>query len=214
MSIRRHTRRKKKTRESSAQQKFSWKLSPVEQKVAASDATSPSPAPIPDEAAAGNGAKSGLGEKHISIAFGETGHSYESVFGPYLRGASEIAVEDPFIRKTYQLQNFLHFCELVVKVGSANRIDLITGYDDEYQKGEAQEKFQIMAASLKSHGITLSVNFEKHLHDREIRLDNGWVIKIGRGFDFYQKPESSFAVGLHYSELRPCRKTTVDIFRS
>jgi hypothetical protein len=28
------------------------------------------------------------------------------------------------------------------------------------------------------------------LHDREIRLDNGWIVKIGRALDIYQKNQS------------------------
>ena len=32
------------------------------------------------------------------------------------------------------------------------------------------------------------------MHDREIRIDNGWVVKIGRGLDFYQKSGSWFEV--------------------
>ena len=31
----------------------------------------------------------------------------------------------------------------------------------------------------------LEVKLNPNLHDREIRLDNGWIIKIGRGLDFY-----------------------------
>ena len=51
------------------------------------------------------------------------------------------------------------------------------------------------------------------LHDREIRLDNGWVVKIGRGFDIYQKPGDWFEIGSNDLDLRPCLETTVDIFK-
>ena len=53
----------------------------------------------------------------------------------------------------------------------------------------------------------------RSLHDREIRLDNGWVIKIGRGLDFYQPPKSWFDVGANDLSLRPCLETKVDIYR-
>ena len=49
------------------------------------------------------------------------------------------------------------------------------------------------------------------LHDREVRLSNGWVIKIGRGFDIYQKPEDWLHVGSNDLELRPCLETNVDV---
>ena len=43
---------------------------------------------------------------------------------------------------------------------------------------------------------------------------NGWVIKIGRGLDFYQKPGSWFEVGSNDLSLRKCLETKVDIFRA
>ena len=62
--------------------------------------------------------------------------------------------------------------------------------------------------------IVLEVRVNENLHDREIRLDNGWIIKLGRGLDFYQKPESWFAIGASDFSLRKCLETKVDIFRA
>lgn len=53
-----------------------------------------------------------------------------------------------------------------------------------------------------------------HLNDREIRIDNGWVIKIGRRLDFFQKPDSWLGIGANDLSLRRCLETKVDIFRS
>jgi len=58
---------------------------------------------------------------------------------------------------------------------------------------------------LKQHDVTLSFAFDEHLHDRQIRMDNGWTIKIGRGFDIYQRidrPRSG--LGMNDFDLRPC----------
>ena len=154
-----------------------------------------------------------LKEKHFKILYGDTGYSYENMLGNYLKGAKTITIEDPYIRLTHQIQNFLRFCELAVKVGSAQSINLITGYDDDKQKAEIEDKLQIIASSLLYFGVKLQVTFKKELHDREIILDNGWKIKIGRGFDFYQKPEDWFAIGANDLDLRPCLETSVDIFK-
>jgi len=62
--------------------------------------------------------------------------------------------------------------------------------------------------------FVLEVTFDPNLHDREIRLDNGWVVKIGRGLDFYQKPDGWHAVGANDLSLRKCLETKVDIFRT
>ncbi len=39
-----------------------------------------------------------LKEQHFTILYGDTGHSYESILGPYLRGAKAVVIEDPYIR--------------------------------------------------------------------------------------------------------------------
>jgi len=62
--------------------------------------------------------------------------------------------------------------------------------------------------------VVLNVKLNENLHDREIRLDNGWVIKIGRGLDFYQKPASWFELGAHDLSLRKCLETKLDIVRA
>ena len=54
--------------------------------------------------------------------------------------------------------------------------------------------------------VLLGIRLNPNIHDREIRLDTGWVIKIGRGLDFYQKPASWFEIGAN--ELRACQETT------
>lgn len=47
-----------------------------------------------------------------------------------------------------------------------------------------------------------------------MRIDDSWVVKIGRGLDFYQKPESWYAIGTNDLALRKCLETKVDIFRA
>jgi hypothetical protein len=45
----------------------------------------------------------------------------------------------------------------------------------------------------------------------DFRLDNGWIVKIGRGLDYY-KPVDRLTIGWSDFELRPCKETTIDIF--
>lgn len=155
-----------------------------------------------------------LVEQHITIRYGDVGHSYDSIVGPYLAGAKEVVIEDPYIRMTHQVQNLVRFCEAVVKVGSVKKIKLITGYDDEAKMAEVQEKILELQQSLAESDVVLEVEFNTTIHDREIRIDNGWVIKIGRGLDFYQRPVSWFEIGATDLSMRKCLETKVDIFRS
>lgn len=152
-------------------------------------------------------------EQHFTILYGNTGYSYESIMVPYLQGAKAVVIEDPYIRLHHQIQNFVRFCETVLKVGTVKRITLITGHDDKTHLAEMAEKLDELKQSLLELDVELEVKHNPNIHDREIRLDNGWIIKIGRGLDFYQKPTSWFEVGAHDLNLRKCLETKVDIFK-
>jgi len=154
-----------------------------------------------------------LKEQHFSILYGDTGYSYESIMGPYLQGAKSVVIEDPYIRLQHQIQNFVRFCETVLKTGTVKKISLITGYDDKTQLADIAEKLDELKQSLLELDVELEVKLNPNIHDREIRLDNGWIIKIGRGLDFYQKPGGWFEVGANDLSLRKCLETKVDIFR-
>lgn len=155
-----------------------------------------------------------LKEQHFSIHYGDTGHSFDSLIGPYLKGATEVHVEDPYIRLPHQIQNFVRFCETIIKLPAVKKIVLVTSYDDATQQQETKQKLDELAQSLLEMDITLDIRLNPNMHDREIRLDNGWTIKIGRGLDFFQKPNSWFEVGVNDLSLRKCLETKVDIFRA
>ncbi|MBP6421394.1 MAG: BREX system Lon protease-like protein BrxL [Propionivibrio sp.] len=155
-----------------------------------------------------------LKDMHFTILYGDSGHSYESILGPYLRGAKSVVIEDPYIRLQHQIQNFVRFCETILKTASVKKISLITGYDDNTQLADIGEKLEELKQSLLELDVELEVKLNPNMHDREIRLDNGWVIKIGRGLDFYQKPGSWFEVGANDLSLRKCLETKVDIYRA
>jgi ATP-dependent Lon protease len=154
-----------------------------------------------------------LEEQHFRILYGDTGNSYESLFGDYVAGAKKAWVEDAYIRSKHQINNLIRFCELLLKRANIREINLRTGYENEDQRTEAIEHFEDLAQSLRDAGVSFNYAFDEDIHDRDIRLDNGWRIKIGRGLDFYQPPESWFTVGAQDMDLRQCKETQVDIFR-
>lgn len=155
-----------------------------------------------------------LRERHFTIMYGDVGHSYESIIGPYLRGAKTVIIEDPYIRLQHQIQNFVRFCECLLKAGTIKQIKLITGYDDNTQLADIAAKLDELKQSLIELDVELEVKLNPNIHDREISLDNGWIIKIGRGLDFYQKPGGWFEVGASDLSLRKCLETKVDVYRS
>ncbi|MFM8320701.1 MAG: BREX system Lon protease-like protein BrxL [Chloroflexota bacterium] len=162
------------------------------------------PAPVPPPA---------LEERHYTIFYGETGHSYETLIGPYLASARAIEIEDPYIRAPHQIQNFVRLCEAVVKLSEIKHIDLLTSYEDEAQMREIETKLNGLKQSLLEADVIFEFDFNPNMHDREITLDNGWVIKIGRGLDFYQKPVNWFELGTNDLALRKCLETKVDIYK-
>lgn len=153
-------------------------------------------------------------EKHYTILYGDTGHSYESIVGPYLPGTTVVTVEDPYIRIPHQIQNFVRFCETVIKEGTIRKISLITSYDDNSQLADMHVKLDELKQSLLEIDVELDISLNPKIHDREIRFNNGWVIKIGRGLDFYQKPGGWYELGANDLSLRKCLETKVDIYRS
>ncbi len=188
---------------------------PVAEASVASETTSslpPESSPV-EAVPAENHQVPALKEQHFNILYGDTGHSYESILGPYLRSAKAVVIEDPYIRMPHQIQNFVRFCETVLRYSVAKKITLITSYDDKTQFADISEKLGELKQSLLELDVELEIVLNAKLHDREIRIDNGWVVKIGRGLDFYQKPGGWFEVGSHDLSLRKCLETKVDIYR-
>ena len=101
-----------------------------------------------------------------------------------------------------------------MRVGKPKKIILVTKFDEKQEKDEAMPKLLTIADSLKQFDVAMEIKDKNSLHDREIRLSNGWTIKIGRGFDIYQRPDDWLQVGASDLDLRPCLETNVDVIRS
>ncbi len=79
-------------------------------------------------------------EMHYEIQHGATGYGYEDVFGPYLAGARTVWVEEPYLRNTHQLHNFVRFCERVVQAASIRDIHVTAGYHHEGTRDDIEYK--------------------------------------------------------------------------
>jgi GTPase Era involved in 16S rRNA processing len=156
---------------------------------------------------------SDLQESHYEIKDGDTGFTYERIFRPYIDTATEILIEDPYIRKPYQAVNFLHFCALAVRIGVVEKITLVTGDDFGEFADDIKSKLDTLKRDLHTRNIAFDWSRDSKIHDREVRFDNGWVVKIGRGLDIYQPPENRASVDAADYGLRRCKQTKVDVFR-
>ena len=157
--------------------------------------------------------KAGKFHEQLRIQNDSTGHSYESLFGRFLdEDVTKVTLEDPYIRSHHQILNLLRFFELLVKkCKSLTTIRVLTSKDVQ-NPAEQASKFGELSGELSARKITLSLEYSDTLHDREIRLSNGWQIKIGRGLDIYKPSKCKLSLGNFDFDLRRCHETTVDIF--
>ncbi|KAK0162899.1 hypothetical protein PV327_006631 [Microctonus hyperodae] len=151
--------------------------------------------------------------EQTKIEAGSIGNGYASVFGRFLdHSVVHIIIEDPYVRLHHQCLNLVRFCELAVqKCQKLSKVSLVTTRDPDDGKNQII-RLEELKQSLNSRSIIFEVKFSETLHDRQITLSNGWVIKIGRGLDYFKPPEKKFILGACDLELRPCLETTVDIF--
>jgi ATP-dependent Lon protease len=157
--------------------------------------------------------QSGLKAKEVRIFHGDRGYSYSSLFADYLQGARKVVVHDPYVRTPHQVVNFLRFCEVCVEAGTVDKIDLVTASEDELQRQEVELKLRTIQISLAEHGCELSYGFSQTLHDRRIETDHGWGISLGRGLDFYQRPDDWLEIGANDLDLRKCHETSILYYR-
>jgi len=147
------------------------------------------------------------------IVDGSTGYTYERIFCPYINDAEEIVVEDPYIRKPYQFENFARFCALALRFRTVRKIVLHTASDFGEDIDEVRSRLETLRRDLKSRDIELIYNYEFRGHDREVRFSNGWRVNIGRGLDIYYPPESWASIEASDFSLRRCKGTKVEAAR-
>lgn len=169
--------------------------------------------PTPPSAPSSNEAV--LEARDISIQSDAVGYSYQDIIEPYLQRAKEVTLEDPYIRMSYQIRNFVRFCECAVRAQTVRKIRLVTAVDENDPKFDLRQWVDRMTEiqeSLRQFDIVLDIDTsEPELHDRRIFTDTGWEIILGRGLDWYQQPVSQFEIGLFDDRLKPCKKMEIRI---
>ena len=166
-----------------------------------------------------NVAAEGLGSKAMSVGelkssiksvrLNQTGVSYNSLFGDYLKTAKHITVVDPFIRLPYQVNNFIEFVQCARQNSDTPEelvIHLSTHNEDE-KVPEMIDIFDDIKDDLAAHNIDFSYDFNAD-HDRYIDLDNGWTSTLVRGLDIFEKVGSFSLASLTQGESR-CKEFNV-----
>lgn len=150
----------------------------------------------------------------IHIPEGATNFGYDRIFGKYLTAeVEEILVEEPYLKDFYQLCNLVMFCELAVSNCRNLKCIKVTTNMDSSSNAEQSKGLNSLSESLLKHSnICLYVDLVTSLHDRQVMLSNGFIIKIGRGLNYFKPLSSRISLGAYNFNFRECRETNIDIF--
>lgn len=141
----------------------------------------------------------------------QTNISYEKLFGDYLEGATELLIQDPYIRLPHQFKNLMELCSLIYnknKDAEVVSIKLITWNDPEYQQTSI-DNFEEIKDSLLEMNIEFDYEFKESAHDRYILTNNGWKILLGRGLDMWQRSNGRYDIAEYLQEKRKCKEFNV-----
>ncbi|WOC59199.1 BREX system Lon protease-like protein BrxL [Paenarthrobacter sp. AT5] len=132
-----------------------------------------------------------LFEGHQEFQENQRGVSFETLLVPYLRGATQITITDPYIRQFHQARNLMEVIECIAATKDAAdevSVRLVTSENTEGQD-KLRKQYELLlkvkqGASVA--GINVDIVFDGAIHDRSILTDTGWRILLGRGLDIFQ----------------------------
>ena len=161
-----------------------------------------------------------LKEQHLTFQENQRGISFDSILGPYLKGATKITLTDPYIRIFFQIRNLMEFMETIVKIKQDEdeiAVHLITTEDD-FKNIQQQEFFEKIKESSSTIGIDFTYEFVEFgkIHARHIVTDHGWKILLDRGLDIFQHYEMNdqFTFANRLQRFRSCKAFEVTFLRS
>lgn len=143
---------------------------------------------------------------HREFQENQRGVTYETLLLPYLRGATDITIVDPYIRLPHQGRNLVDLLALL----AANKdpadeitVTLVTKEDRSEYTQQHLLMLNDIRASAATFGIVFTVTWDESIHDRSIHTNHGWKILLGRGLDIFQKGSGSqFDLGSRRQEFR------------
>lgn len=151
-------------------------------------------------------------EQHLEVEENQKGISFEELFGPYLQGAVDIVITDPYIRKFHHARNLMELMETVARLKTDDQevhVKLIT-IEDDFVADQQKCYLVSIQENVWNAGINFSWEFdgEKTIHARHIVTDTGWKIILDRGLDIFQHfdGKDAFSLAAKMQKYRLCRK--------
>jgi ATP-dependent Lon protease len=168
---------------------------------------------------AGGASPDPLFEGHREFQENQRGISYTTLLLPYLKGATEIRITDPYLRQFHQIRNLselLGALALAKEPGDEISVNVVTSETtDGPEKSQKQlEMLLQVKQGAEAVGIALDVKFDPAIHDRFISSDAGWRIILGRGLDFFQFfANDALELATKYQEFRQVKAFGVTYVR-
>ena len=158
-------------------------------------------------------------EGHAVFAENRKGVSFAQLFGPYLDGATQIKITDPYIRLFYQVRNVMELVELIVQRKAPEdqvSVELVTGPDDG-NIAKQRENLDSIVEACRGSGVDFKWSFDGGgtAHARHIITDTGWKISLDRGLDIFQHypMNDAFSLANRLQEHRAIKQFEITYIR-
>jgi ATP-dependent Lon protease len=162
-----------------------------------------------------------LFQGHREYQDGQRGVSYDTLLIPYLTGASQITVVDPYVRMFHHARNLMELVEGIARgKDPADEVSLkLVTVENQEGPEKLQKQLEYLLQTKQSAavlGILLDVEFAdpQAIHDRSISTDTGWKILLGRGLDIFQRlSDSPFDLTTKYQKYRELKAFGITYLR-
>jgi ATP-dependent Lon protease len=122
-----------------------------------------------------------LFQGHREYQEGQRGVSFDSLLVPYLRGASQITIIDPYVRTFHQVRNLMELVEGIARgkdLADEVTLKLVT-VENQDGPEKLQKQYEYLVQIKQSAavlGVIIDVEFvdSRSIHDRSITADTCW----------------------------------------
>lgn len=165
-------------------------------------------------------ARIGPREGHKVFNENQKGVTFAELFWPWLQGATNIVITDPYIRMFHQVRNLMEFIEMIAARKAPEdeiTVRLVTCLDEMYAEKQ-QANLVAVESACTAAGIDFSWEFDgtNTIHARHIVSDAGWKISLDRGLDIFQKFEmnDAFSLANRLQEYRQVKAFEITYLKS
>lgn len=158
--------------------------------------------------------------KEIHIKAGETGYSYKSLFGDFLKGASTVVLSEPYLVKHHQWVNLKEFISLIMETANIKSLSLKTRKPEiaDIGKNRVREEFvrdfynKLESIKDELKGCNIIFTWElSETHKRWLDIDE-YHIDLDYGLDIYSKPADNTVLS-SVLRLNKCKENHIKVYK-